>query len=66
MTDPKLYGADMADLYKAKLPPKTKFIWTGEKRAVKPGEWYISGAKPCAYCAFKGTIQVHAIAKVKA
>lgn len=26
-----------------------RFVWTGEKRAVKAGEWYLSGAVPTAY-----------------
>lgn len=31
---------------------KVKAVWTGEKRPVKAGEWYLSGAIPEAYQAF--------------
>lgn len=31
------------------LRPYQRYVWTGEKRAVLPGEYYLSGAIPTAY-----------------
>lgn len=32
------------------------FVRTGEFRQPRPGEWYLSGAIPCAYFAKNGSI----------
>ena len=39
------------DLHHAKLDPRTHFILIGETRPPLRGEWYLSGAVPCAYLA---------------
>ena len=38
--------------------------WTGEKRAPRAGEWYISGAIPAAYMAAGDLGNAHLIAKL--
>lgn len=37
------------DLHTAKLDARTHFILVGETRPPRRGEWYLSGAIPCAY-----------------
>lgn len=32
-----------------------RFVCTGEFRCPRPGEWYLSGAIPCAYLAKNGS-----------
>ena len=51
----KTYSGNTDDLKKAGLPYHTCFARTEEYRAVKPGEWYLSGAKPRAWLAKNGT-----------
>jgi hypothetical protein len=38
--------------------------WTGEKRQVKPGEWFLSGASIAAYRSTNGTLGEYHIARL--
>ena len=59
----KTYPGCTADVHKSGLPPGTRFRSTGETREVRPGEWFISGARPCAYLVPKGFSPARLIAK---
>lgn len=45
----KTYSAPPLDLQRAKLPERTRFYYIGEFRPPRAGEFYLSGARPCAY-----------------
>lgn len=64
-TKPKrTYHGALDDLHKVGMPGSTRFESTGEVRSVRPGEWYISGARPCAYRAPRGLLMPMLIARI--
>lgn len=62
MAAKRAYRAALADLKRAGLESKTLFVMTGAVRPLEPGEWFISGALPCAYFAPHGTSAPMAVA----
>ena len=58
----KTYSGFTPDLHTAKLPTGTRFAYAGYWAAPRKGQWYISGAVPCAYRAPNDLTQAYAIA----
>jgi protocatechuate 3,4-dioxygenase beta subunit len=55
------YTGFALDLHAAKLPARTRFVSAGYATTPRKGQWYLSGAEPCAYRAPNDLSQVFTI-----